>query len=211
MQKSQPTIGINVSKLKLDVALLVRGEIQNKVVENDLAGFRWLRVWLTRRAVDVAGLNVCMQASGPYSEAAALALTAMGMIVSDVDPARVMEFACDASEANWRSDAVLLARFGAAMRPAPWVPPPTAQRTLQSWLTQLHALRQLRRDEHLRLLGHRQAGQTALADHVEAGIACVDEQLRLLARAIDTYLHRHPALAQGAELVRHAPASVPFH
>ncbi|MDC8758844.1 hypothetical protein [Janthinobacterium fluminis] len=208
MNNTQVTVGIHVSKLKLDVALLAHGEIQNKVVENDLAGFRWLRTWLTRREVSVAGLPVCMQATGPYSEAAALALTAMGMVVSDVDPASVQAFAgaAPAADCAARLDAVLLARFCAATHPAPWVPPPAAFRTLRAWLAQLHALRAVRLREAQRQFGHEQAGQQALAQHVRDSIACLDAQLRLLEKDIDTHLHRHPALARNIELARRAPA-----
>ena len=203
-----PTVGINVSKLKLDVALLSRGEIQNKVVENDLAGFRWLRHWLTKHQVSVAGLKVCMEATGPYSEADALALTAMGMVVSDVDPERVQAFAQVAARgaAEGGRDAALLARFCAATQPAPWVPPPLAYRALQAWLTQLHALRQMRRQEYQRQSGHDAAGQEALAEHVRQGIDCIDGQVRQLERDIDAHLHRHPGLARNVELVKRVPA-----
>lgn len=216
MNKTRPAVGINVSKLKLEVALLAHGEIQNKVVENDLAGFRWLRHWLTRRDVSVAGLAVCMAANGPYSEAAALALTAMGMVVSDVDAARVQAFAAadpapQQPQQPRRIDAVLLARFCAATRPAPWVPPPVAFRALRAWLTQLHALRTIRLGESQRRLGYQLAGQDALAEHVREGIACLDGQVRQLERDIDAHLHRHPALARNVELAKRpaAGASLP--
>ncbi|MEC5159748.1 transposase [Janthinobacterium sp. CG_23.3] len=208
MTNTQPAVGIHVSKLKLDVALLARGEIQNKVVENDLAGFRWLRDWLTRHEVSVAGLPVCMEATGPYSEAAALALTAMGMVVSDVDPERVQAFASSAPAPARQSgiDAVLLARFCAETRPAPWVPPPVAFRALRAWLAQLHALRTIRLGESRRRQNYQLAGQEALAEHVRAAIACLDGQVRQLERDIDAHLHRHPALARNVELVKRAPA-----
>lgn len=214
MNKTGPAVGIHVSKLKLEVALLAHGEIQNKVVENDLAGYRWLRQWLTRRDVSVAGLAVCMATNEPYSEAAALALTAMGMVVSDVDPARVQAFAAadPAPQEPRRIDAVLLARFCAETRPAPWVPP-VAARALRTWLAQLHALRTLRLGESQRRLGHLLAGQEALAEHVREGIACLDGQVRQLERDIDAHLHRHPALARNVELARRpgagAGASLP--
>lgn len=209
MNHTGPAVGIHVSKLKLEVALLAHGEIQYKVVENDLAGFRWLRRWLDRREVGVAGLAVCMAANGPYSEAAAMALTAMGMAVSDADPARVRAFAGPAQPA--RIDAVLLARFCAATRPAPWVPPPLALRTLHSWLRQLHALRTIRLGESQRRLGYQLAGQEALAEHVHEGIACIDRQVRQLERMIDAHLHRHPALARNVELARRPAAGAGLH
>ena len=40
-------VGIDVSKLKLDVARLRSGKVRNKVFSNDRAGFKALAAWLS--------------------------------------------------------------------------------------------------------------------------------------------------------------------
>ncbi len=116
-------------------------------------------------------------------------------------------FAAAAPGAPDRGDAVLLARFCAAMRPARWVPPPASAHALQSGLAQLHALRALRLSEAANQCAQRLAGQEALAGHTGRLVALLDGQLRRLERDIDTLLQRHPALARNLELARRAPAA----
>jgi len=57
------TLGIDVAKAKLDVALrLLDGRIRGKVVANTDAGFAELQAWLARQ--DGAGAHVCLEATG---------------------------------------------------------------------------------------------------------------------------------------------------
>ena len=75
-----------------------------------------------------------MEATGPYSEQAALALVEFGWIVSVVNPARIKGFAQSELARNKtdRADAALLARFCAAMHPIVWTPPSPAYRQLRA-------------------------------------------------------------------------------
>jgi transposase len=83
------TLGIDVAKLKLDVALrLPDGRIRRKVVANPDAGFAELQAWLTRQ--DGAGAHICLEATGTYGEAVAEALAHAGYPVSVVNPARIV-------------------------------------------------------------------------------------------------------------------------
>jgi transposase len=73
-------LGIDVAKLKLDVALLsftdkhAKGKLKSKVFANDPAGLRLLAAWLIERGAGPADCHVCIEATGPYSEAPATAL-----------------------------------------------------------------------------------------------------------------------------------------
>ena len=68
-------LGIDVAKLKLDVALLnAKGKLKSKVFSNDPAGLRSLAAWLVERGAGAGECHVCMEATGPYSEAPATAL-----------------------------------------------------------------------------------------------------------------------------------------
>ena len=61
-------VGIDVSKKKLDVAMLVSGKIKVKVVENTAERHKSLLVWLSKSSVPMSSRHVCMEATGVYSE-----------------------------------------------------------------------------------------------------------------------------------------------
>lgn len=203
----QVNVGIDVSKLKLDVALLVQGKVKNKVVENRPAGYQQLHDWLLRHKVAPIGLAVCMESTGPYSEPAALALIDMGMVVSIVNPARVKGFAQSqlVRNKNDRVDAALLARFGALMQPEPWIAPPAHYRQLRAWVDRLNALKDIRQQETNRLETHDLAKQDALQQNVQEHIDWLDAQIKRLEEEIDDHIDRHPDLAKDAQLMSSIP------
>ena len=106
-------VGIDVSKSKLDCAVFINGKIKSKVVSNDQPGFALLDTWLRERGAVSMSAHLCLEATGPYSEQAALALVGFGWMVSVVNPARVKGFSQGELMRNKtdRADAALLARF----------------------------------------------------------------------------------------------------
>ena len=127
-------VGIDVSKKKLDVALLWRGKIKSKVIENTPQGYGQLHRWLAERGACVSATHICLEATGPYSEPVATALVDAGWRVSVVNPARVKGYAQSELLRNKtdRIDAALLARFCQSHRPAAWTPPSAAWRELRA-------------------------------------------------------------------------------
>jgi transposase len=118
-------LGIDVSKKKLDVALLdERGKVKQRVLSNDAVGFGQLQKWLGERGASTTDTYICMEATGPYSEASATALCDAGWGVAVVNPARIKGFAQSQMLRNKTdsADATLLARFGAQMQPERWQP-----------------------------------------------------------------------------------------
>ena len=70
-------LGIDVAKAKLDCALrLPSGKYKNKIVENNLKGFKMLIEWLEKHGVTMP--HACMEATGVYWEAVAEYLAAQG-------------------------------------------------------------------------------------------------------------------------------------
>lgn len=88
------TVGVDVSKAKLDVALLkAGGKCRSKVFANNEAGFIQLLQWIQANVpLGEAGVqvHVCMEATGSYHEALALFLFDHG--VSVVNPLLVKRF-----------------------------------------------------------------------------------------------------------------------
>lgn len=194
-------VGIETSKLLLKAVLVSGDEVLCKVVENDLAGYRWLRSWLQKNDVTVMGLRVCMCLDEPNTDAAASALAGMGMLVCDARPGPLEAFARGWGLPDGAArGAVVLAHYCATARPAPWTPPSPAYVELRLWLRRLHAVRQLRKQEMARLEGHFHAGQIALHQLLRQQITCLDAQISEHEAAILAHVRRHPGLPRPPEL-----------
>jgi len=162
-------LGIDVAKRKLDIALLVTDKIKSKVFDNNTSGHAALTRWLIERGAIQSHTHICLEATGPYSEALAIALVDAGWCVSVVNPARIKGFAQGELARNKtdRADASMLARFCAAMRPGFWTPPSSEWRELRSWVDRLQALKDMHQQESNRLEAHLASGQAALVTAVQ--------------------------------------------
>ncbi|WP_413438686.1 IS110 family transposase [Sulfuriferula sp. GW1] len=199
--------GIDVSKRKLDCAVLLNGKIKSKVVGNDRSGFTLLNAWLQERSAATDSTHLCMEATGPYSEQAALALIDFGWTVSVVNPARIKGFAQSELARNKtdRADAALLARFCAAMHPSVWTPPGPAYRQLCAMVERLQALKDMHQQEINRLEAHHASGETTVLPNIESHIIWLDKQIAQLQREINDHIDGHPELKQDAELIASIP------
>lgn len=193
-------VGIETSKLQLKVVLLRNNELLCKVLENDLAGYRFLRSWLHRNEVEVAGLRVCMRLDAPHTETAARSLALMGMQVCDASPDALAQFAHAQRFDVHAEGAVLLAHYAASVQPPRWTPPSPAYMELRLWLARLHAIREVRHQEATRLDSHRQAGQQALHALLLRQLACLDQQIAQHEEVILAHVRRHPKLGLAPEL-----------
>jgi transposase len=200
-------VGIDVSKSKLDCAVLLNGKIKSKVVSNDRSGFTLLNAWLQERSVVASSTHLCMEATGPYSEQVALALVDFGWIVSVVNPARIKGFAMSELSRNKtdRADAALLARFCAAMRPSVWIPPSPAYRQLRARVERLQALKDMHQQEANRLEAHHASGEITVLPNVKSHITWLDKQIAQLQGEINDHIEGHPELKQDAELIAASP------
>lgn len=196
----QAVVGLETSKLHLKAVLLRDGELLCKVLENDMAGYRWLRSWLQQNGVAVAGLRVCLRLDAPHSDMAARSLALMGMQVCDAPPAELAQFAHGSGLHAQGMGAVLLAQYAAAGQPPRWTPPSPAYMELRLWLQRLQAVQAVRRQEAARLEGHLQAGQQALHALLIEQIACLDQQIAQHEEVIVAHIRHHPNLDQPPEL-----------
>ncbi|MGB7195692.1 MAG: IS110 family transposase [Collimonas pratensis] len=207
METVYAVVGIDVSKKKLDIALLVNGKTKAKVVENSADGYKLLLEWLSKSKVVKEALHVCMEATGVYYEPVALALHDAGVAVSVVNPACIKGFGHSENirNKNDTADAGLIARYCAAMKPAPWVPSPLEQRQLRAWSLRVQALKDIRQQEENRLEANTFSGMTDVAEHVKQHIAWLSAEINKLEDDIDDHIDRHPGLKHDAELIRSIP------
>jgi len=123
-------VGIDVSKTRLDVAVLPSGEIF--AVDNTAAGFTELLIRLS----EVQPRLIVLEATGGLEQAAMLALHDAGLPVTVLNPRQVRHFsrALGQHAKTDRLDAVLLARFAQTLQPEAQVPSDASQRALEALL-----------------------------------------------------------------------------
>lgn len=198
-------LGVDVSKAKLDVALLQPSDkFRSKVFSNDHAGHQALLQWLQVVLPDGwQQLHVCMESTGSYHEALACALHDRGLKVSIVNPLLVKRFAQSRAQRNKtdEADAKCLAWFARQMQPERWVAPSMGVRALQALVARLDTLQEMRQAElNRRDVAHPSvAGSIAgVLDELEGAIAQVKAQI---AQTIDD----DPDLRRRAQLLDTIP------
>lgn len=207
MEAVRVVAGIDVSKAKLDIALLNKGKIKNKVVLNTPAGYEDLLAWLLRANVVLSEAEACMEATGIYFEPVALALHSAGMKVSVVNPSCIKGFGQSENIRNKNDavDAALIARFCLKMEPSAWLPPPLEQRQLKGWTQRLQALKDMRQQEANRLEAQSFSGLEEHAAHITEHIEWLDTEIGKLEREIDDHIDRNPSLKHDADLIASIP------
>jgi len=197
------TLGIDISKDKLDVALYQDDRYQLATFSNDKDGCRRLAKWLKKHKAKAA--HVCIEATGRYGESVAMYLHGRGYSVSVVNPARIKAYAESQLQRNKtdRQDAKVIAHFCATQSPSLWLPPPPEVQELQALVRRLEVLKA----DRTRELNRQQSGltsKTVLAD-IEAHIAFLNDQIAAIEQRIRDLFNQHPDLRQQRELLMSIP------
>ncbi|MCA9982078.1 MAG: IS110 family transposase [Anaerolineales bacterium] len=197
------SLGIDVAKDSLEVALYDQKQYTHGSFRNDKDGCRNLLKWLKKRKAQEA--HVCLEATGRYGELVAERLHGRGYKVSVVNPARIKAYAQSQLKRNKtdRQDAQVIAHFCATQSPPLWTPPPPEVKELQALTRRLETLK----DERTRELNRRQSGlqsQTVL-DGIEAHITFINEQIKTIEERINELINQHPDLRHKRELLTSIP------
>ena len=209
-----PIIGIDVSKNKLHCALLSEaGKLKSKVFSNSPEGHIVLLQWAERLGqCQAVQLHAVLEATGVYHEAIAVALHRAGARVSVVNPAQVKHFAqgLAVKSKTDASDPVVLARYGALVKPPPWEPPPPEITELKALITRLEAIegtmrRELNRIEKTTITGV----PTAVRGSLEKSVSFLKEEKARLEKTIREHIDQHPTLKQDRHLLESIPAVGP--
>lgn len=197
-------IGIDVSKAKLDVALLAHDKFKSKVFANNTAGFEALLQWLQTHVPEVhTSLHLCMEATGSYHEALACFLSDQALWVSVVNPLLVKRFA-EANRLRNKTDggdAKCLALFCRSTGPERWEAPSKAVRTLQALVARLDTLQAMRQAECNRL----EVAHSSVADSVQEVIDDLDKAIAKVKAQIASTVDDDPDLKQRAALLQSIP------
>lgn len=158
-----------------------------------------LRGWLEKLGVN--WVHACLESTGTYGVALAEFLYAAGHSVSVVNPACIKAFAdSELSRAKTdRVDAKLIARFCAAMRPAPWQPPAPEVSQLQALVRRLETVQQMVQQERNRVEG---PGVSKLVRaSVERTVEMLEGELKQIRQQIADHIDQHPDLKERRDLL----------
>jgi transposase len=195
------TVGIDVAKARLDVAVRPREEAW--AVPNDEGGI----ASLVARLAPLAPALVVLEATGGLEVPAAAALAEAGLPVAVVNPRQVRDFARAVGQLAKTDalDAQVLARFGAVVRPAP--------RPLPDADTQALAALVARRRQVLALLtAERQRLGTArvpVRARVRAPVAWLEQELADLDDDLRRRVRASPIWRTKEDRLRSVPGSGP--
>jgi len=202
---SQIVIGVDIAKLKFDVARLCGGKYRHKKFDNNPAGFAAFIVWLTSFADEPPWIG--MEATGVYSIPLAEWLTEQGYRVSVVNPAKIHAFAkSELSRAKTdKADAKLIARYCLNMTPDLWTPPPRAIRELQALLRRVEHLLEMQQMERNRL----DTADPAITESIKTVLTTLDQELAATRDQIQRHIDHHPDLKQRRDLLESIPGIGP--
>jgi transposase len=195
-------LGIDVSKLNFDVALLdpsrPEAKPRHKAFPNTAAGFERLRQWLAGNTV-----HACLEATGTYGDALARFLHEKGHTVSVVNPARIKGFgqAQMSRTKTDKADAQLIARFCLLHRPEPWTPPAPEVAQLQALVRRLESLTEMRQMERNR----RGVSPAVVQASIDAVLAVLDAQVEATQEAIQGHIDGSPTLRGQRDLLTSVP------
>jgi transposase len=192
--------GVDVSKDHLDVNCYprpahVRGSTYLRA-RNDAEGIARVLEHLERLQVHA----VVVESSGGYERPLMHALHQAQRTVSLMNPRRVRDYARALGKQAKTDpiDALVLARFGADVRPAATPPPPPGQEEREALVVRRRQLIQMRTAEKAR---HQQTWEAAAQSSIEAMLKVLDEQIAELDRLIEQSVKHDPeALAKEQEL-----------
>jgi transposase len=190
-------VGIDVSKDRLDVALL--GDAGMWQVENTPGGIADLVQQM--QVIDTE--LIVVEATGGYHRSLAEALFLAGSPVAVVNPARVRQFArADGLLAKTdKLDAFVLAKFGKKMQPRQYEGKNEAEKQLSALLVRRRQLEEMLKAEQNRL----RTVSPSLRSSVERIIAVLQEEKQRLEEQIQQLLNEQKALCEQSEILSSAP------
>jgi len=209
-------LGIDIAKATFDVALLSEdGHPKCKVFANTPDGFAQLLRWLEQHLVRRDTLHACLESTGVYGNALAHFLYHQGcQTVSVVNPAATAALTAAFAKSQLarnktdKTDAIRIARYAQALRPAAWTPPAPEIAYLQALSRRRDALLQMRTMESNRLetapLGDPATAQP-IAESIHTVIDLLDAQIASIEKQMHDHIDQTPSLRERRDLLDSIP------
>jgi transposase len=197
------TVGIDVSKDRLDVAVRPSGEVF--AIERNAAGLEGLVTRLRELSVHL----VALEATGGFETIAAASLAAAGLPVVVVNPAQIRAFAKAVGQRAKTDpiDAAVIAHFAEATKPEPRPLPDEATRLLADLVA--------RRRQIVEMMGaERQREKRVMIPRLRKSIArllkALEKELASLDADIDDAVRGSPAWREKEDLLASVPGVGPI-
>ena len=194
----QVVVGIDVSKAKLDVALLPGGE--QFTVSNDRHGIGEL----LRRVSPLAPSRVVLEATGKLEQLAVSELAAAGLPVVVINPAQVRHYA--KARGKWAKtdpiDARLIAEFARDLEPELRPLPDAETQALAALCQRRNQLLEMEQMEKSRLQRAPRANQKS----IQAMLRFVRRQVEQVEKQIEHSIRHSPLWQAKRELLESMPA-----
>ena len=197
MDKRAVFVGIDVSKARLDVALVPTGEVL--ALDNDSVGIASLVERLKAQPPEL----VVLEATGGLQLPVVAAIGVAGLAVAVVNPRQVRDFARATGKLakTDRIDAQVLAEFGRRLQPTPRALPEQATQELGALLDRRHQVVEMLTAEKNRL--HRALRPVQL--QIQAHILWLTQQLKELDKDLGDAVRASPLWREKEELLRSVP------
>lgn len=208
-------LGVDVSKEKLDCCLLRdAGDTKRKLkkVANSPEGLATLVSSMEKEGIRPDELHVIMEGTGVYHQLAAETLCDAGMTVSIANPAQVKDFGRGMAvrTKNDTKDSFVLARYGALLKPAAWIPPPLEARQLQAFVAREDAIKKdLQREQNRKEKSVIGRAPADVLTSIDETIGFFNEQLVAIRKKIKAHIDRHPGLKEDMNLLTSIPGVGP--
>ena len=186
MREPEVVVGIDVAKVRLDLGVHPSGE--SWTVEHDEAGI----ATVVERLVAARPTLVILEATGGLEVAVVAALVAAEVPVQVVNPRQVRDFAKAIGQLakTDRLDALLLARFGAAIRPTPRPIPDAALQEVRALVARRRQLQAMVIAEKNRRASAPKRLHTQIDEHLawlRRAVAALDRDLGTTIRSTSTW------------------------
>jgi transposase len=194
---SETYVGIDVSKDRLDVAVLGKERVWQ--VENNCEGISRL----VQQMQELQPELIVVEATGGYQRAVVEALFWAGLAVAVVNPARVRQFAraCGLLAKTDKLDAQVLAVFGQKVQPRRYESKSEAGKQLSAMLVRRRQLDEMLKAEQNRL----RTISTSLRGSVEQVITCLKEGKKVLDAQIQQFVAEQQAWQEQTKILTSAP------
>jgi len=202
LEVSSIFIGIDVSKARLDVAIVPSGERES--VANDEAGINVL----VKRFKEVGPALIVLEATGGVERAVTRGLASAELPIVVVNPRQVRDFAKATGQLakTDRIDALVLARFAQAVRPAIRPLPDAVTLELRALIARRRQITEMIVAERNRLSG----ASRAVRKRIEAHLRWLQAELKRADNDLDQSIGQSPLWQENQDLLKSVPGIGPI-
>lgn len=201
MEVSSIFVGIDVSKERLDVAMRPSGESES--VSNDKDGIEAL----VKRLREVGPSLIVLEATGGLERGVTRGLASAELPVVVVNPRQVRDFAKATAQLakTDRIDALVLARFGEAVRPALRPLPDEVSQELRALIARRRQITEMMVAERNRL----SRASKSVKKRIDAHIRWLEAELDRADKDLDQSIGQSPIWREKEDLLRSVPGIGP--